>query len=130
MEQLLLQLLKALEAIGEENEEIGDTECRDAMRAAVYHSFLLPKPGYRLPATFGLYSKKSNQLVREALAVYIKAAKAEAKKLDLSFRGRLVAFQNAAIHTEDGTTSDEFFGYTPPTMWTEFGEWLGRRDDL
>lgn len=124
MDELLLTLLQSLEAIGEANDEIGDTECRDRMRAAVHAGFLNPVLGFRLPASFGLNGRKANQSVRKALAHYIEAARAKADELGMTFHDRLKAFQNHRITTEDGASSSEFFGYSPPEIWSASGELL------
>jgi hypothetical protein len=63
--------------------------------------------------------------VHEALDDYIEAAKAKAKALGMTFKQRFNAFQSTDAITPHGTTADEFFGYTPPEMFTDSGEWLG-----
>ena len=125
MNELLLELLNKLEAIGHEHEEIYDSEVRDQMREAVHDGFLDLVPDYKLPDTFGLVSDKGNHFVREALSSYIEAAKSKAQELGLTFKQRLNAFQSTDVITSTGTTADEFFGYTPPGMFAESGEWLG-----
>jgi hypothetical protein len=126
VKELLLKLLLRLEAIGEQNEEISDTVCRDAMAEAVFCSFLLPEPGYELPYDFGLCSPEANQAVREALREYITAARELAPQEGLTtFQQRLAALQDADVITESGSTHDEFFGYFVPSLYTENGDWLG-----
>jgi hypothetical protein len=125
MNHLLLELLLRLEAIGQEHEEIYDSEVRDQMREAVHDGFLDLVPDYRLPDTFGLASDEGNRSVRDALSSYIEAAKAKAQELGLTFKQRLNAFQGTEAMTPAGTTSDEFFGYSSPDLFTEAGDWLG-----
>jgi hypothetical protein len=125
MDELLLELLNRLEAIGQEHEEIYDSEVRDQMREAVHDGFLDLVPGYKLPDTFGLRSDEGNRLVREALSSYIEAATAKAQALGLTFKQRLNAFQSTDAMTPTGTTADEFCGYTSPDLFTESGDWLG-----
>ncbi len=126
MKQLLLKLLLRLEAIGEQNEEIYDTVCRDAMGAAVFSSFLLPEPGYELPDDFGLCSVEANRAVWLALSEYITAARELAPmEGPTTFQQRLAALQDADVMTPGGATHDEFFGYYVPSLYTEDGDWLG-----
>jgi hypothetical protein len=125
MEQLLLQLLEALEAIGQQYEEISDTESRAAIRKAIHHGFLKPDADYSLPTDFGLSDEEGNNRVRNAVGQYIQAAKLKAGELGLNFHQRLDALQNHLVATADGSTSDEFAGYTSRSMYTESGDWLG-----
>jgi len=128
MEEALLKLLLKLEVIGNQHEEAGDTVCRDAMRSAVFRSFLRPEPGYELPDDFGLYDAEANYAVKEAIAEYVSTAMSLAAALGLSsFQQRLAAFQNPSIATRDGTTYDEFFGYQVPRLYDADGKWLGQQ---
>ena len=74
MDDLLRDLLDSLDAVGEEHEEIYDTECREMMGEPIFNLFIKPTEGYQMPDDFGLYSSKANQQVRLALARYIDAA--------------------------------------------------------
>jgi hypothetical protein len=126
VKELLLQLLLRLEAIGEQHEEIGDTVCREAMRSAVFRSFLRPEPGYDLPEDYGLMDPEANRAVGEAIADYVSAARALVPSLGLTnFQQRLTVFQDASVFTEDGSTYDEYFGYQSPERYDTDGKWLG-----
>jgi hypothetical protein len=125
MDELLLQLLKRLEEVGERHGEIYSTVCRDLMREAVHDGFLQPVDNFSLPTEFGLASGAADEEVRNALAQYLAAATTKANDLGLPFLGRLEALQNPNVITERGTTYDLFFGYTPPTDFTESGDWIG-----
>ena len=81
MNELLLELLNRLEAIGQKHEEIYDSEVRDQMREAVHDGLLDLVPDYKLPYTFGLGSDEGNRSVRETLGSYIETAKAKAQCL-------------------------------------------------
>lgn len=127
MDDLLLQLLVRLEAIGQEHEEISDTESREAMRRAVFKGFIKPDSAFSMPTDFGLSTDTANQLVGEALGDYIRSANALATEHGLHFHARLKALQNSNVVTPTGTTYDEFFGYASPEWWSESGVWLGRK---
>jgi hypothetical protein len=126
LKELLLKLLLRLEAIGEAHDEIGDTVCRDAMRAAVFRSFLRPEPEYELTDDFGLCDPDANRAVQKAIEEYVAAALVLSRSLRLTtFQQRLAAFQDNSVSTEDGTTSDDFFGYQNPARYDRNGKWLG-----
>jgi hypothetical protein len=74
MEDLLFQLLTRLEAIGQDHEELSDTESREAMRRVVFKGFLKPDPSFSMPTDFGLEDDESNQAIGDAIARYIQAA--------------------------------------------------------
>ncbi|QJW98591.1 hypothetical protein FTUN_6186 [Frigoriglobus tundricola] len=126
MKELLLQLLQRLQAIGTRNGEIYDTECRDAMAAAVFSTFLLPEAEYQFPKEFGLCTADANQAVRGALLEYVTAARELAPVARLcTFQQRLAALQDVSVITTDGGTYDEFFGSYAACLYGEDGEWLG-----
>jgi hypothetical protein len=125
VQEILLKLLRRLEPIAQQHEEIGDTESRDAMRRAVFRSFLRPEPGYELPDDLGLFDDDANREVKEAIAEYISAARVLAPSLGLTtFQHRLAAFQDCSVVTQDGTTYDDFFGHQIPSYYGPNGEWL------
>src|SRR5438477_12952574 len=105
MRELLLKLLLRLEAIGNDHEEAGDTVCRDAMRSAVFRSFLRPEPGFEFPDDYGLYDPDANLAVKETIEEFVSAARGLAPSLGLTnFQQRLAAFQDPSVSTEGGTT--------------------------
>src|SRR5712692_9697287 len=67
MDAVLLELLHRLEAIGDEHEELFDSDVREAMDAAVFYGFILPKTGYVLPDKFAMFSDEGDRLVRQTL---------------------------------------------------------------
>jgi hypothetical protein len=128
MDQLLRELLEALEKIGAEHEELYDSEVRVQMSAAILNGFISPKTEYVLPASFGMYSEAANSDVRIALAVYIDAARSMAHDLRPSdFHGRLSAFQKEEVATRSGNYYDDFFGYWNPANFDAGGNALSKR---
>src|SRR5205809_4631691 len=111
MEPVLFSLLKELEAIGEDYEELYDSEVRNRMGGAIFYGFLQQKSGYLLPDSYGMHSEEANRKVKEALASFIKTANARAQELGLKdFHSRLKAFQNETVCTSgDGSYHDDFF---------------------
>lgn len=125
MENILQQLLVRLTAIGDEHEDVYDTDVREAMRDAVFAGFLKPAPDFEMPNDFKMYTKKGNELVRDAIEEYIAAANAKADELGLDFRGRYASFQNENVVVGPNKRSyDDFFGYTPVEEYDDKGNAL------
>src|SRR5690349_17514225 len=102
MEDILQQLLEALEEIGKQHSELYDTDVREQVFEAVYNGFIEPRSGYVLPAKYGLYDEAANAAVRAAIARYIAQAGAHAAATGVDTpRARLAAFQNPNVHTRD-----------------------------
>ena len=123
MEELLRQLLNRLEGIGNDHEELYDTECREQMSDAVMKGFVRAASNYDLPHEFGLHSTEANRAVREALLEYVDRASAKASELGLSgFHDRLAAFQNSDVESDgEGSFYDDFFGYAAPEAFDALG---------
>ncbi len=122
MDQILRDLLEALEAVQEKHPEITDTEVREAMSDAVWHLFIVPKVGFKMPKSFFLDSAKANRAVHKALKDYIgKAKKVSQESGVLSFRDRLAAFQNSHVGSPGGYSYDDFFGWTDPDQYEASG---------
>jgi hypothetical protein len=124
MDDLLKDLLDRLGLVGQNHEEIYDTECRDRMSTAVFDGFIRQLDDFVLPPEFGLYSPGANESVREALAIYINEANVRAAALHLiSFHDRLSAFQNSQIKsTNRGDYFDDLFGYSDPKAFNAEGD--------
>ena len=67
MDDLLKQLLNALDVVGQSNGEIYDTVCRDRMSDPIFHLFILPDADYSVGDDFGLTSPVANAAVKTAL---------------------------------------------------------------
>jgi hypothetical protein len=112
MKKALKQLINALDKVFEEHEEVGDTDVREQMYDAVHKGFIVPQPGYKLPAKFGMFSDEGDKLVRTALEKFLAhpdlAAAAKSLKTP---EARLAAFQDTDVESNEGNTYDEYFGY-------------------
>src|SRR5437899_2212032 len=110
MKIALKQLLDRLDAIREKHPELGDTDVREALAAAIYHSFILRVPGYSLPESLGMHSAEANAAVRIALAEFLDASAGSGARTPLQ---RFAAFQDATIESDAGHCYEEYFGYAP-----------------
>ena len=116
MEEALLQLLKELEAIGEQHEELYDSEVREIIGNAIAEGFIRRTSGYRVPDGVKMYSDSANTSVRNALVQYIADAGQAASEIGLdSFHSRLDAFQNRNVRVNPKTAVDyeDLFGHMP-----------------
>ncbi len=113
MKAHLQGLLDDLAAIGEQHDEIYDTDVKEQMAEAVWDGFIAPKSGYVLPDEFGMFSAEGNSAVKAALAKYIKSANETAAERGLrTSKERLDVFQDIEVALSvDGQTYDEFFGH-------------------
>lgn len=127
MDELLRQLLDALDEVAEEHEEIYDTECRERMGDPVFHLFLKPGSAVdRFPSDFGLFDEEANQRAHAALMRYVRDATALASRLGIStFHARLAAFQNGDVRSGAGNYFDDYFGWMNPASFDEHGNVAG-----
>jgi hypothetical protein len=120
MNELLVALLRRLEAVADRDESLFDTYVREKMNDAVFCAFLKPTPGYVLPDDYGM-PEEENRLIKEALQQYTEAARILAPALGIdTFHKRLEAFQNLDVGTEKNTY-DDFFGSCPPSQFDSDG---------
>jgi hypothetical protein len=127
MEQLLLELLIRLEAVGERDGFLFDTEVRERLGDPIFYGFIKPEPGYVPPDDYGM-ADEENRLIKAALLAYIEGAKSLAPALGLdSFHQRLTAFQNLAVQTGQGNDYHDIFGGMNPDEFDEAGNVKPRR---
>jgi len=111
MKKALKQLLNALDAVFQEHEEVGDTMVREEMYDAVRKAFIVPQPGYTLPAKFGMFSTEGDTLVRAALEKFLAHPEVTAAAKSLKTpEERLATFQDIEVTSNEGNTYDEYFG--------------------
>jgi hypothetical protein len=122
MEELLRQLLNQLEQIGDQHEELYDSDCRERMSDAVMDGFVRDTKDFLLTDDFGLYSPTANRAVKDALRHYIESARLKATELGLAaFRDRLAAFQNPTVESDERNFYDDFFGHSDPEAFDTAG---------
>jgi hypothetical protein len=128
MEQLLLELLHRLEAIGEQHKELYDSDVREAMDDAVFRGFIKPERVYVLPDKFAMFSAEGDRQVRESLAWFLPAAREAAREAGLdTFHKRLAAFQNQEVRTGQQNDYNDFFGWSNPELFDKAGDVLQSR---
>lgn len=119
MEQLLLDLMRKLEVIGDRDESLYDSVVREWMGDPIFYLFIKPTPGYVLPDYYSVNDEEDRH-VKAALREYIDGALALAPTLGLdTFHKRLAAFQQEDTRTERGNYHDDFFGWWNPAVSDE-----------
>jgi hypothetical protein len=113
MKETLRSLLEEMEAVGNSQEELYDTDVREQMAEAISRGFVHLEPGYTLPLKFGMFSDKGNAEVRSALATFLTKAPGAARVEGLDTPAkRLAAFQDQSVLTSgEGQAYDTFFGH-------------------
>ena len=111
IKKALREFLTAVDRIDVKHEEVGDSDVRDQMYAAIFRGFIQPQHDYSLPATFGMFSEEGNRLVRTALDKFLRHPEtlAASRKLK-SPEDRFAAFQDDEVKTSEGTTYMDHFG--------------------
>ncbi|HWN96121.1 MAG TPA: hypothetical protein VNT99_13875 [Methylomirabilota bacterium] len=113
IKKALRQLLVALDKIFERHEEIGDTDVREKMFAAIHFGFIKPKRGYKLPAKFGMFSEPADKLVHAVLQEFLRHPEVlAARKLLKTPEDRMTAFQDDDVETRVSTSFFDYFGYS------------------
>jgi hypothetical protein len=124
MESILLELLRRLERLGENHEELYDSEAREQIGGLVMEGFVRKTPGFLIPERLGMLSEDADSELRRAISEYIEAANRLAEDIGLSsFHARLAAFQNPAVRTNPAVDVgyEELFGHTRPEWYDEAG---------
>jgi hypothetical protein len=107
----LKSFLTALDKIFAKHEELGDTQVREEMFAAIIKGFIKPERTYKLPAKFGMFSEQANFLVRAAIQGFLDHPEVKAAKKALTSPDeRLNAFQDFTVETKEGINVFEYFG--------------------
>jgi len=113
IKKALKQLLTAFDKIFAKHVELGDSDVRDQMYAAIYRGFINPQPRYSLPATFGMLSEKGNAAVHRALHNFLAHPEVlAATKALKNPQDRFAAFQDNDVETSEDTSCFEYFGYS------------------
>jgi hypothetical protein len=109
----LKQLLTVLDAIFDKHEEVGDTVVREKMTDAIYFGFIEPQRQYKLPAAFGMFSERGNQIVHSAIEKFLAHLEVVAASKTLkTAEERIKAFRDNDVKSVEGNTFSEYFGYT------------------
>jgi len=122
LKDILKKLLDRLETIGENHEELFDSDVRENMGIAIMEGFVRRREDYTIPDDFGMFSKEGNEEVKSAIVQYITDARQKAEEDRINtFHDRLNALQDGTVRSLGGNDYDEFLGHTPPEFYDENG---------
>ena len=128
MNTVLKRFLDALDSIGDQNEELFDSDVRQRMSNAIMEGFVRNRKDYEIPNDFGMFSEQANAAVRNAILNFVVMATHRADALGLSgFHERLLFVQDAAARSDAGNDYDDFLGHSPPGFFDEMGNVIQRR---
>ena len=128
MKDILKKLLERLEAIGENHEELFDSEVRGRTGDAIMEGFVRHRHDYIIPDDLGMFSDESNADVKSAIARYISDANQRADELGLrGFHERLSAMQDGSVLSAGRNYYDEFLGHSRPEFFDENGNVIRTR---
>ena len=111
MKNVLKRLLDDLDEVFEQHAEVGDTDVREQMYVAIRKGFIMPEAGYIVPPTFGMFSRRGDRRVREAIVKFLADPElALASKACQAPQARLDWFQDIDVRSSTGKAYDEYFG--------------------
>jgi hypothetical protein len=109
----LRQLLDDLDVVGDDHDEIGDTDVREAMWEAVANLFIRPQPGYQIPQDFKMFSDEGNAAVVSALSRFFSHPDLIESAAKLATpQERLDAFQDEDLASARTSYFDSYFGWS------------------
>lgn len=125
---LLLQLLTDFERIGDDHEELFDSEVRQQAGNALMAAFVRQTDGYDIPSSLGMFSEPANDALRTAIKKFVDGAIPVCQKHEIRlFHARLECLQDSTVLTPRGNDYEEFIGHTPPDWYDEEGNVLWDR---
>jgi hypothetical protein len=128
MDELLRNLLDALDVVGVAHGEIYDTVCREKMSDPIFFLFIKPQADYVISDDFGLNTDDANRQVKAAITRYIQDASEHAHKVGFNeFHQRLAAFQNGDVESTIARNYfDDYFGWMNPSDFDPDGNVINR----
>jgi hypothetical protein len=122
MRDVLKKLLDLLDEIGNEHEELFDSDVRQNMRNAIMEGFVRHRLQYEIPQDFGMFSDEGNTAVHKAIAEFVATANDKADELGISaFHDRLNVVQDESVCSGNGNDYDEFLGHSRGEFFDERG---------
>jgi len=109
----IIEFYEALESVESQFEEVQDTGVREQLSETVYHYFVYNHEAQNIPITYGMFSKKGDDLVHAAVKDFLKSAKYQAQKEGIfTPEDRHDFLQDPTIKTAEGSMYDEYLGHS------------------
>jgi hypothetical protein len=117
LQKLTLELYNTLEEIGEEHEELFDTDVREAMHASLDYYFVWDSFEENMPITYSMFSKEGDAKVAEAIQNYCRKATETAQKMGIKpGQDREDVLQDGSLETNQGQYYDDFIGFAEEVL--------------
>jgi hypothetical protein len=111
IKKALKQLLTTLDKIFAKQEELGDSDVRDRLTAAIHKGFV-HQQARALPETFGMFTEDGEKRVRAAVTSFLAHSDVLAAPKSLKTpENRLQAFQDDEARSSENNNYSEYFGY-------------------
>ncbi|WP_147274353.1 hypothetical protein [Bremerella cremea] len=122
MRDALKRLLNLLDEIGNEHEELFDSDVRQNIRNAIMEGFVRHRLKYEIPQDFGMFSEDGNTAVRNAISEYVATGNKKADELEIrTFHDRLNVMQDDSVCSVNGNDYEEFLGHSRGEFFDEVG---------
>jgi len=107
------KLLNSLEAAAIRDEEVTDTDVREAMALVLNYYFVWGKNRRPYPCTYRMFSRRGDRRVAKAIRRFLKFAASSKELAEISIgQARLDFLQNTSHRTPKlGMTYDDLMGY-------------------
>lgn len=120
LKDVIADFYAELEGIGDEHQELYDTDVREALAETLSWYFVWDRPQDRLPVSYGMFSEEADDAVASAVASFLGDASVLAERAGLPVgQPRLDALQDESIETPGGNTFDMFVGYAEEPLEAE-----------
>ncbi len=116
----IVSLLDALEAISEEFEELHDSEVAEAIHLTLNRFFVWAVEPNPFPVRFGMFSRKADRLVANAIRKFLEAVNATQELAGLPLgQPRHDLLQSDLAESSNGVPFDEFYGHNDTPLNAE-----------
>ena len=107
----VVALLEDLEQLGDTHGELYDTDVREHLWAVIEQGVIKGHSSFTVPTELGMFSAEANAELAEILRVNVNRLNETFATFELtSEQQRLASFFNSKLHTERGSTVEDFFG--------------------
>lgn len=126
--ECLFDLLTNLERIGDDHEELFDSEVREQAGNVLMDLFVRQAIDCEIPVSLGMSNDQGNAVLRAAIMQFVDCATPICDAYGVAgFHDRLSLLQDNAVLTIAGNDYDDFIGHSPPDWYDADGNVLWDR---
>jgi len=120
IQKAILSLNNRLEQIGDEHEELYDTEPRTCLHITLDYYFVWGSDSQQMPIKYDMFSAKGNKAVAEAVRKFVKVAVPIADRLGIAIgQAREDCLQDLSLTTKVGRQYFDLIGYVKKAQLPE-----------